>query len=68
MLANVDALGVPTATARFMGGREYAAIAGEAGACRQPDQAGLAAVLAGGRHGAAQLRAWPVPSKGRRAG
>jgi sugar (pentulose or hexulose) kinase len=28
MLANVDALGAPVATARFMGGREYAAIAG----------------------------------------
>jgi L-fuculokinase len=27
MLANVDAFGTPTATARFMGGREYAAIA-----------------------------------------
>ena len=29
MLANVDAEGSPVATARFMGGREYAAIAGE---------------------------------------
>lgn len=29
MLANVDAEGAPVATARFMGGREYAAIAGE---------------------------------------
>jgi L-fuculokinase len=28
MLANVDAFGTPTATARFMGGREYEAIAG----------------------------------------
>jgi sugar (pentulose or hexulose) kinase len=28
-LANVDALGAPVPTARFMGGREYAAIAGE---------------------------------------
>jgi L-fuculokinase len=28
MLANVDAFGTPIATARFMGGREYAAIAG----------------------------------------
>jgi L-fuculokinase len=28
MLANVDALGAPVATARFMGGREYEAIAG----------------------------------------
>jgi sugar (pentulose or hexulose) kinase len=31
-LANVDAFGEPVATARFMGGREYAAIAGEQGA------------------------------------
>jgi L-fuculokinase len=44
MLANVDALGVPTATARFMGGREYAAIAGEGAVA--PTVAGLAAVLA----------------------
>jgi len=43
MLANVDALGVPTATARFMGGREYATIAGEGTA--PPSVAGLAAVL-----------------------
>lgn len=45
MLANVDALGVPTATARFMGGREYAAIAGEDGRSVQPDAAALDAVL-----------------------
>ena len=44
MLANVDALGVPTATARFMGGREYAAIAGEGAG--PPTAAGLAAGLA----------------------
>ena len=30
MLANVDATGAPVPTARFMGGREYEAIAGEA--------------------------------------
>jgi L-fuculokinase len=44
MLANVDALGVPTATARFMGGREYATIAGEGAV--PPTAAGLTAVLA----------------------
>jgi L-fuculokinase len=43
MLANVDALGVPTPTARFMGGREYAAIAGDAAVA--PSGGGLAAVL-----------------------
>jgi sugar (pentulose or hexulose) kinase len=43
MLANVDALGVPTATARFMGGREYASIAGDG--APTPTIAGLAAVL-----------------------
>lgn len=48
MLANVDALGVPTPTARFMGGREYAAIAGEAGHGVAPDAAGLALVLQAG--------------------
>jgi L-fuculokinase len=31
MLANVDATGAPVPTARFMGGREYRAIQGEAG-------------------------------------
>jgi sugar (pentulose or hexulose) kinase len=44
MLANVDALGVATPTARFMGGREYAAIAGAAAVL--PTIAGLTAVLA----------------------
>lgn len=48
MLANVDALGVPTATARFMGGREYGAIAGEAARSVAPTMDGLAAVLAAG--------------------
>lgn len=48
MLANVDALGVPTPTARFMGGREYAAIAGEGGRSILPDEAALAEVLAAG--------------------
>jgi L-fuculokinase len=48
MLANVDALGEPTATARFMGGREYAVIAGEAARGVPPTEAGLAAVLAEG--------------------
>jgi sugar (pentulose or hexulose) kinase len=43
MLANVDAFGVPVATARFMGGREYAAIAGED--AKLPTEAGLRAVL-----------------------
>jgi L-fuculokinase len=48
MLANVDALGEPTATARFMGGREYAAVAGEAGRAAAPSEAGLAEVLSAG--------------------
>ncbi|EKM98555.1 FGGY-family carbohydrate kinase, partial [Acidocella sp. MX-AZ02] len=45
MLANVDALGVPTATARFMGGREYAAIAGTE---TPPTLAGLDEMLTAG--------------------
>jgi sugar (pentulose or hexulose) kinase len=36
MLANVDAFGVPVATARFMGGHEYEAIAGTSQASKQP--------------------------------
>jgi sugar (pentulose or hexulose) kinase len=36
-LANVDVFGAPVATARFMGGREFAAIAGEAGAAADAD-------------------------------
>ena len=46
MLANVDAEGSPVATARFMGGREYAAIAGERPAAATA--ADLHAVLAAG--------------------
>ena len=42
-LANVDVEGRPVATARFMGGREYAAIAGAPG---NPDPASLARVIA----------------------
>jgi len=44
-LANVDVEGRPVATARFMGGREYAAIAG---APASPDAAALARVVASG--------------------
>lgn len=44
-LANVDALGRPTATGRFMGGREYAAIAGRGG---NPERAALERVIAVG--------------------
>jgi len=47
MLANVDALGEPTPTARFMGGREYADIAGKA-LSATPTLEGLEAVLATG--------------------
>jgi L-fuculokinase len=36
MLVNVDAFGVPVATARFMGGHEYEAIAGTSQASKQP--------------------------------
>ena len=45
-LANVDAYGEPTASARFMGGREYAAIAGDAAVA--PTRADLNAALARG--------------------
>jgi L-fuculokinase len=48
MLANVDAAGRPVATARFMGGREFEAIAGAAGiaASAQVDAAALQRVIA----------------------
>jgi sugar (pentulose or hexulose) kinase len=42
MLANVNAFGAPVATARYMGGREYEAIAGGAG---EPTLEGIAQVL-----------------------
>ena len=45
MLANVDAFGSVVGTARFMGGREYEAVAGPDAAA--PDHAALARVLAG---------------------
>jgi sugar (pentulose or hexulose) kinase len=44
-LANVDALGRPIACGRFMGGREYAVIAGSG---RNPDFAAIARVVASG--------------------
>ncbi|HUI24945.1 MAG TPA: hypothetical protein VL403_02580 [Candidatus Kryptonia bacterium] len=48
-LANVDAFGEPVATARFMGGREYAAICGVANALDvQPSRADLDSVLEAG--------------------
>jgi L-fuculokinase len=46
MLANVDVRGTPTPTARFMGGREYAVLAGDAPA--GADEADVAAVIASG--------------------
>jgi L-fuculokinase len=47
-LANVDAFGNPVATARFMGGREYAAICGADAGALQPSVADLETVLASG--------------------
>jgi L-fuculokinase len=47
-LANVDAFGNPVPTARFMGGREYAAICGEDALRTNPLVEDLQAVLASG--------------------
>jgi L-fuculokinase len=47
-LANVDAFGEPVATARFMGGREYAAICGADALDMQPSRADLDSVLKSG--------------------
>ena len=46
MLANVDVHGRPVPTARFMGGREYAVLAGDAPA--DADEADVAAVITSG--------------------
>jgi sugar (pentulose or hexulose) kinase len=54
MLANVDALGSPVATARFPGGREYEAIAGDSPLSRKPTLESLKGVL--------QKRAMALPS------
>ena len=48
MLANVDAFGNPVPTARFMGGREYAAICGADGVLAQPSAGDLETVLESG--------------------
>jgi L-fuculokinase len=48
MLANVNAFGAPVATARFMGGREYIAIAGLLGMRATPCKAALERVLDAG--------------------
>ena len=53
-LANVDAFGNPVPTARFMGGREYAAICGPDAVLIDPSVADLEAVL--------ESRALPIPS------
>jgi L-fuculokinase len=54
MLANIDAFGSPVATARFPGGREYEAIAGDSPFTRQPTLESLKGVL--------QKRAVALPS------
>src|SRR6204780_4119243 len=46
MLANVDVRGKPTPTARFMGGREYAILAGDGPV--DPNEADVAGVIASG--------------------
>ena len=46
MLANVDVRGEPVPTARFMGGREFSVLAGEAPA--DTDEADVAAIIASG--------------------
>lgn len=48
MLANVDAHGHPVATGRFMGGREYAQVAGDEGLAAVPTAAALEAVMRAG--------------------
>jgi sugar (pentulose or hexulose) kinase len=48
MLANVDARGAPVATARFMGGREFAAIAGDEGRGTSPSWPVFERVIADG--------------------
>jgi sugar (pentulose or hexulose) kinase len=45
MLANLDAFGHPVATARFMGGREYAQIAGPEGCQSIPDRQALSDLI-----------------------
>lgn len=47
-LANVDAFGRPIACSRFMGGREYASIAGRAGLAHSPTLAHVRRVVARG--------------------
>ncbi len=47
-LANVDAFGSPVPTARFMGGREYAAICGGDADAMQPSVGDLETILASG--------------------
>ena len=48
MLANVDALGDPVACCRFMGGREYHALAGDEGLAAIPDVDSLSRILTAG--------------------
>lgn len=48
MLANVDVFGDPVPCARFMGGREFAAIAGEGAAGPEPDMTSVKRILSAG--------------------
>ena len=66
MLANVNVRGEPVPTARFMGGREFAVLAGEAPA--EAGQADVAGVVASGALALPAFSDQGGPSPGKSAG
>jgi len=64
LYANVDATGQPVPCARFMGGREYAAIAG--GRAESPDVVSIAEVIASGTQALPSFTGNGGPYAGRR--
>ncbi|HZZ60500.1 MAG TPA: FGGY family carbohydrate kinase [Roseiarcus sp.] len=66
MLANVDVRGLPTPTARFMGGRQFAALAGEEPA--MVSEADVAAIVAAGVIAVPAFSEQGGPFGGRRKG
>ncbi len=65
MLANVDATGAPVPWSRFMGGREYAAIAGEADADHPVAEADVQALIDGAVFAAPSFAPDSGPFQGR---
>lgn len=68
MLANVDVFGDPVPCARFMGGREFAAIAGEGASALAPDMTSVERLLSQGIFALPAFASQGGPFRSRRGG